>query len=48
MAKFFAKKDATDARIKLPPGSPGRRKKVKTVNQLLKFCRDKLEFEDRW
>lgn len=48
MAKFFAKKDATDARIKLPPGSPGRRKKVQTVNQLLNFCRDKLEFEDRW
>ena len=48
MAKFFAKKDATDTRIKLPPGSPGRRKKVQTVNQLLNFCRDKLEFEDRW
>jgi len=47
-ATFFAKKDVTGAWIKMPPGSPGRRKKLQTVNQLLSCCRDELVFEDRW
>ena len=48
MATYSAKKDATGAWIKLPPGGAGRQKKVQTVNQFLSYCRDELGFDVRW
>ncbi len=45
---YSAKKDENGKWIPLPQGSPGRRRKVQTVNQFLSFCRDEHGFEERW